>query len=505
MPSQLDALKAHMSDVLNLGSVSSILHWDQNTYMPPNGSKARAAQQATIGKLRHDLFISDRTAKLIEAAAGEVDLGEAESDDAILIRNVRRDFEYESKLPSDFVAEFANAQAAGFDVWRKAREADDWAAFVPALQRLLDLKLREAELRGYDEHVYDVFLGSFERGMKTSEVQALFEAEKPALIELIAEVDRHQDRVDDSVLHQSFDPEAQRALSRFAAEAFGVDFGVWANLGEVTHPFCSRIANGDVRITTRYSPGFFNAGFYATLHETGHGLHGHGFAPEIDGTYLADLEGSSPSVAESQSRTWENLVGRSREYWEWMLPHARKFFPEQLAHVDAEGMYRAVNKVRPQFIRVEADELTYNLHIMLRMEIEMDMVTGALALKDVPEAWNEKFESYFGITPPNDAEGCLQDVHWSFGGIGLFIGYALGNMLAVQYYNRALEDHPGIPAQIARGDFETLHGWLREKIYKHGRKFTADEITRRATGEGIRVEPHVEYLKNKFADVYQLG
>ena len=283
-----------------------------------------------------------------------------------------------------------------------------------------------------------------------------------------------------------------------------MDYGAWANFGEVPHPFCFRIAGGDIRITTRYNPEFFNASFFATLHETGHGLHARGFAPEIEGTWLADADNGSPSVAESQSRTWENLVGRSREYWEWMLPQARRFFPDQLANVDAEAMYKAVNKVRPQFIRVEADELTYNLHIMLRMEIEVEMVTGNLALKDVPEAWAEKFRSYFAITPPNDAQGCLQDVHWSFGGIGLFIGYALGNMLAVQYYNAALRDHPDIPEQIRRGEFGTLHEWLRQNIYRHGRKFTADELTRRVTGEGIQVDDHMAYLRTKFSDVYGL-
>jgi carboxypeptidase Taq len=504
MPSHLEALNNHLTDVCNLGAVHSVLHWDQNTHMPPQGAGARASQQATIQRLRHELFVSDRTAELLEAAAAEVDVDDYDSDAASLIRNVREDLEHESKLSADFVAEMAKAQGDAFEVWRRARATDDWTSFVPPMQRLLDLKLQEAELRGYDEHVYDVFLQHWERGLTTREVQALFEAEKPTLVELVAAVDARQDRVEDAVLHQPYDLGAQEALSGFAAEAFGMDFEGWANLDVVAHPFCSRVAGGDVRITTRYNPNFLSAAFYATLHETGHALHGHGFAPELDGTYLADLENSSRAVAESQSRTWENLVGRSREYWQWMLPHARRFFPEQLAGVDAEGMYRAVNKVRPQFIRVEADELTYNLHIMLRMEVEVDLVTGVLSLEDVPDAWNEKFRSYFGITPPNDADGCLQDVHWSFGGIGLFVGYALGNMLAVQYYNAALEDVPDIPEQVSRGEFEPLHTWLVDKIYRHGRKFTADELTRRVTGQGIQVEDHLAYLRAKFTDVYGL-
>ena len=504
MAQHLDALKAHTTDVRNLGAVSELIHWDQSTYMPPRGAPARAAQQATLQKVRHELFVSDETARLLEAAEKEGDLSHHDSDDASLVRVVRREFEYQRKLPAAFVAEYALAQSHAFEAWRTAKEADDWSAFVPALQRLLDLKLEEADLRGYDEHVYDAFLESTERGLRADKVQALFDAEKPALVELLQAVEARQDRVDDSVLHQPLDLEAQRALAKFASEAFGVNYEEWAHLGEVPHPVCYRIANGDVRIATRYGPTFFSSGFYATLHETGHALHGHGFAAEIDGTYLSAWDVGSPSVAESQSRTWENLVGRSREYWEWMLPHVRRHFPDQFAGVDVEAMYRAVNRARPQFIRVEADELTYNLHIMLRMEIEMDMVTGDLSLDEVPEAWAEKFQSCFGIVPPNDVQGCLQDVHWSFGAIGLFVTYALGNMLAAQYYNAALAEHPEIPDQMKRGDFTILHDWLRDRIYRHGHKFTADELTRRVTGQDICVDDHVAYLKAKFADVYQL-
>lgn len=504
MTTMLDTLKAHLNEVHNLTMVSWLLQWDQNTYMPAEGGRARAAQQATIQKLRHDLLASDTTARLLEAAAQEVNLDDFDSDDASLIRVAQRDYEYESKLPSDFVAELALTTANAFEVWRKAKAASDWAAFAPWLQRILDLKLREADLRGYDDHIYDVFLGSWERGLKTREVKALFDSEKPALVDLLVAVNAQQDRVDDSMLHQPFDVDTQRALVKFASEAFSVDYTAWANLADAPHPFCTRIANGDVRITTRYNPHFFNTAFYATLHETGHALHGHGFGPEIDGTYLSDMEASSQAVAESQSRTWENLVGRSQAYWEWMLPKVREFFPDQFARVTPEKMYKAVNKARPQFIRVEADELTYNLHIMIRMEIEMDMVTGTLAVRDVPQAWAAKFQEYFGITPPDDARGALQDVHWSFGGIGSFVGYALGNLLAAQYFNAALKAHPAIPDQIARGDFATLHTWLRENIYQHGRKYTADELTRRVTGESIQTRDHVAYLSAKFASVYDL-
>ncbi|HLV33975.1 MAG TPA: carboxypeptidase M32 [Spirillospora sp.] len=504
MATHLDALKAHLTELHNLTMAFWLLQWDQNVHMPPDGGEARAAQLATLQRLRHEMLVSDTTARLLEAAAQEVDPDDFDSDDASLIRVARRDYDYASKLPADFVAAYASATASAFEVWRKAKANNDWPAFIPALQRILDLKLQEAELRGYEDHVYDVFLGSWERGLKTSEARALFDAEKPALVELLAAVNAHQDRVDDSFLHQPFDLERQRALSKFASEAFGVDYNRWAILDEAPHPFCLQIAVGDIRITTRYNPDFFNPGFYATLHETGHGLHGRGFDPRIDGTFLSDMEATSQAVAESQSRMWENVVGRSRAYWEWMLPRVRDFFPDQFAGVDADAMYRAVNKARPQFIRVEADELTYNLHIMIRMEIEIDMVTGALPLKAVPEAWAAKFQEYFGIIPPDNARGALQDIHWSMGGIGAFVGYALGNMLAAQYYNAALRAHPDIPDQIARGDFSTLHNWLRDNIYRHGRKFTASELTRRVTGEDLQARDHVAYLQAKYRDVYDL-
>lgn len=503
MGTKIDELQAHLAEVHNLAMAYGLLFWDQNTHMPPEGAKARAATQATLWRFRHDMLTSDKTARLLEEAEQEVDMNDFDSDQASLIRVARRDYNYDSQLPADFVAQYTLATTNAIEVWKQAKADNDFLAFIPALQRIIDLQLQEAEIRGYSDHVYDAFLGH-QDGLTTSQVKALFDSEKPALVDLLAAVNAHQDRVDDSMLHQSFGIEQQRALSMFASTAFGFDYDRWARMDEAPHPFCFQIAIGDIRLTTRFNPNFFNTAFFVTLHETGHGLHEHGYAPHLDGTFLSNLAASSMAVAESQSRTWENLVARSRHYWEWMFPKVRDYFPDQFAGVNADGMYRAVNRARPQFIRVEADELTYNLHIMLRMEIELDMVTGDLALKDVPEAWAAKFQEYFGITPPDDAQGALQDLHWSFLGFGSFIPYALGNMLAVQYYNAALKAHPDIPNQIARGEFGTLHDWLRTNIYQHGRKFTADELTRRITGESIQASDHMAYLQAKCADVYDL-
>lgn len=504
MTVKLDALNAHLKEIHNLTMAYWLLDWDQNTHMPPGGADARAKQKATIQRLRHEMLVSDKTAELIEDAKMEVNMNDFDSFGASLVRVAMRDYAYDSKLPSDFVERYAQATAQGFEVWRKAKAANDYAMFIPALKRIIDLRLEEAELRGYTDHVYDVFLGHWERGMTTSRVQAVFGEQKPHLVELLRAVNENQDRVDDSVLHQPFPIDKQRELSRFASTAYGFDYDEWARMDVAPHPFCLQLSIDDVRLTTRFDPNFFNPSFFATLHETGHGLHGRGFAPTLDGTFLSNMEGGSHAVAESQSRTWENLVGRSREYWEWIFPKVREIFPEQMANATPESMYKAVNKARSQFIRVEADELTYNLHIMLRTELEIDLVAGDIAIESVPEFWADKFKDYFGITPANHIQGVLQDIHWSMGGIGAFVGYALGNLLSVQYYLQALKAHPSIPGEIGQGKFDTLRTWLTNNIYTHGRKYNADELTRKVTGEGMQSRDHTAYLQNKYRDIYGL-
>ena len=505
MLTHYEALADHLKDIHNLNMAYWVLQWDQNTYMPPQGAAARASQMATLQRIRHERLASDTTIRLIEAAEKEVDLSAYDSIETSMIRVARQDYEDAVQLPSDFVAEYAETTAGAFDIWRGAKANNDYKAFMPTLQRLIDLKLREADLRGYAEHPYDVFLHRWEKGLLTSQIRDIFEAQRPALVELVRAISQNQDKVDDSILHQNFDIDSQRKLSKFVSTAFGFDYENWATFDEAPHPFCIQVARGDIRLTTRFRENFFNPAFFGTLHETGHGLHGHGFAEEIDGTFLSDMEIFSHAVCESQSRTWENLVGRSAEFWQWLTPHLTRYLPEQFRNIEARQMYKAVNKARPQLIRVEADEVTYNLHIMLRFELEVELVSGKLSLEDAPEAWNDKCEAYFGMRPADDARGILQDVHWSVGGMGAFVGYALGNMLSVQYYNQALAAHPHIPDDIAQGNFSTLRNWLTENIYKHGRKYTAEELTRRVTGEDMQARDYIAYLQAKVADVYELA
>ncbi|MFW5748882.1 MAG: carboxypeptidase M32 [Chloroflexota bacterium] len=497
-------LSDYLADLHNLNMTQHMLFWDQNVMMPSGGSDARAAQLATLQRVRHERLTSERTMQLIEAAEAEVDMRDPDSDAARLIAVARADYEHARALPADFVAEYARVTSGAFEVWKRAKAAKDYAIFTPALQRILDLKLQEADMRGYDDHPYDVLLDHWERGMTTARVRQLFDAHRDALVELAAAVNANSDRVDDSVLRQPFDVEKQRELSLLVSKAVGIDYDNWARLDTAPHPFCLQIAKYDIRVTTRFDPNFFNAAFYSTLHESGHGLHGHGIGTSLDGTFLSDMEFISQAIAESQSRTWENLVGRSRAFWEWFFPHAQAIFPEQFANVDAETVYKAVNRSYPQFSRVEADELTYNLHIMLRFEIELALVEGKVSVADVPELWNAKFDEYFGIVPPDVAAGPLQDVHWSMGGIGAFVGYALGNLLAAQFYRAALDANPAIPEQVARGEFDTLRSWLTDTIYVHGRKFDADEMARRVTGEGMQSQDFVAYLQQKYGELYDL-
>lgn len=504
MPSNYDKLVSYLNDIHNLDIAHWVLHWDQNTHMPPQGAKARAAQMATLQGIRHERLTGDELGKLLELAENEVDMDAFDSIPTSMIRVAKRDRKNAMVLPTDFVAEYTQATNNARTVWEQAKKANDYALFLPAMQKVFDIKMREADIRGYKDHPYDTFLNKWEGGITTNQVRAIFEEQRPHLVELVTAINEVADRVDDSILHQPFDLAKQREFSIFVSTQFGFDYDNWATFDVTAHPFCTQIATGDIRLTTRFNDNFFNPAFYGTLHETGHGLHGQGFAPELDGTFLSDMEIFSQAVCESQSRTWENLVGRSREFWEWLHPIAQKTFPAQFGKASADDLYKAVNKTRAQFIRVEADELTYNLHIMLRFELELDIVDGKLSLQDAPTAWNDKIEEFFGIRPANDAEGILQDIHWGLGGMGAFVGYALGNVLSVQYYNQALKAHPNIPQEIAKGDFSTLRTWLTENIYTHGRKYTADELTRRVTGEGMQSRDYVAYLKTKFTDLYDL-
>lgn len=501
MGEKYQALENHLRKITAINMAQALMEWDQQVNMPRGGITGRAAQFEALSALAHEMFTSEATAAMLDAAEAEVSDQSYDSDAASMVRVVKQDYAEKTKLPIDFVAENARVIAEAHEVWAKARAEQNYSVFAPWLERLVELAKRGAAYLGYTDHPYDALLDQYERGMTAARVKSIFDAHKPQLVELIAAIGAVSDRVNDAVLKLDYDPEKQRTFGLWATEAIGFDF-TRGRQDVSVHPFCTHFAKGDVRITTRFDRNYLNTALFGMLHEGGHGMYEQGISDALDGTPLGN--GTSLAVHESQSRMWENIVGRSKGFWTWALPKLKETFPEQVGGVSLDNFYKAINRVERQFIRVEADEATYNLHIMLRFEIEMGLIDGAISVRELPQVWNAKFEEYLGIVPPNDAVGVLQDVHWSAGLMGYFPTYALGNLLSVQYYNKALEAHPSIPEEITRGKFDTLLTWLNENIHVHGRKFTSEELTQRITGESINPAPYITYLQQKYGDIYGL-
>ena len=498
----LEEVRRRLREVSDLAAASSVLGWDQATYMPPGGAAARARQGATLSRLAHEKFTDPALGRLLDALQTHADDLPAESDDASLIRIARRDFEKAVKVPADFVARWSAHGSASYDAWTRARPANDFATMRPLLERSLDFSRRYADFFAPYAHVADPLIDGPDEGMTTAKVLALFAELRAALVP-IARAIAEQPHIDDSCLRGEFPEAGQMALGLAVIKRVGYDFER-GRLDKTHHPFCTKFAAGDVRITTRVREDDLSEALFSTLHEAGHALYEQGVDAAFEGTPLNS--GASAGVHESQSRLWENVVGRSRGFWEHFYPLLRDTFPEQFAHVPLETFYRAINKVVRSLIRTDADEVTYNLHVMMRFDLELALLEGRLAVKDLPEAWRARFAADFGIAPPDDRDGCLQDVHWYAGAVGGgFQGYTIGNILAAQFHDAALRTHPEIPREMARGEFATLHAWLRENLYRHGRKFTPNELVERTTGGPMRIAPYVSYLRAKYGELYQLG
>lgn len=493
-----NALKTRLAEIGHINKTMAVLGWDQQCYMPPGGAHERANQFAVLGKLSHEMFVADETRKLLEGAETEAEGLDSETDERLTLRAVRRSFDKSVKIPSSLVAEMGMETALAHEIWVKARQESDWKQFAPKLEKLLDLTRQAAEYLGYEDRAYDALLDQYEPGMKTAEVEKVFNELRPGLVDLVKTL-AAAPVIDDSVLRRDYTEEGQRAFSDFVIRKLGFDFER-GRLDTAVHPFCTSFSRGDVRITTRYDKNWLPCALMGSIHETGHALYEQGFDPKDDDTPLSDS--ASLGFHESQSRLWENIVGRSRAFWNVYLPDLKKTFPGVLDDVDVATFYRALNKVEPSLIRVEADEVTYNLHIMLRFELEKALVDGSLAVKDVPEAWNEKMRDYLGVTPPNDAEGCLQDVHWSGASFGYFPTYALGTLLSAQLYERALKDNPTIATDLEKGEFGSLLSWLREKVHRPGRRYLPAELVERVCGEPPQSRSYLNYLNTKFKDVY---
>ena len=502
MPAVLEAverLKTHLTMIADLRSAAAFLRWDQETLMPVGAASARAGLLATLSRLSHELFTSAETGRLLEAAervAGSLD---PDSDEAALVRMTRRDYARLTKLPADFVAEKARESSLSTQIWREARRRNDFPAFRPSLLKMVDYARRTADYLGFTDHPYDALLDLYEPDMRASEVDAIFARLREVTVPFVRAIAARGPVVDDAFVREDYPEEGQRAFGLKVAEAFGYDLRR-GRLDVSAHPFATGFNVNDVRITTRYQRRYLPSAIFGIFHEAGHAMYEQGVSPTLDRTPLA--RGASLGLHESQSRMWENLVGRSRPFWEHFYPALQEQFREQLRRVDVETFYRAVNVVRPSLIRVEADEITYNLHIMLRFELEKALLEGSLRVEALPEAWTEKMRSYLGETPPSDADGVMQDIHWSQGSIGYFPTYSLGNIISVQLFEAARKAHPSVLEEIRRGQFSTLLGWMRQHVHRHGRKFLPREVLKRATGSELTVEPYLGYLQRKFGEIY---
>ena len=460
--SALPELKSRLAEIHHLQHAGAVLDWDQQTYMPPGGIEARAEQKATLSKITHERFIADETGALLAAAEQETAGLPAEDLDAALLRVTRRDFDRATRLPTALVTEFTKTTALAQEEWAKARAADDYERFSPWLSRIIGLVQQVAHAIGFQDRLYDALLDEYEPGTTAAHLDVLFASLKREQLPLVRAITERADRADSSPLHREFDEDAQRRFAESILPECGFNFKRGRQDRSV-HPFCTSFSKNDVRLTTRYDRKFLPSALFGSLHEMGHGLYEQGFADEIEGTRLAG--GASLGLHESQSRMWENLVGRSRPFWRHYYPRLLAAFPGVLDDIDVEAFYRAINRVAPSLIRVEADEVTYNLHIILRYELENELLEGRLSVRDAPEAWNAKMREYFGLTPPNNREGILQDVHWSLGIMGYFPTYALGNLISVQLFEQAKADVPGLESSLERAEFLPLLEWLRASIH----------------------------------------
>ena len=493
----LGDLKNRLSEIYDLNAAGSVLSWDEATYMPNCGAVSRGRQLAVLRRLAHERFVDPTLGRLMEQLEPRVD--KLSADDASLLRVVRRDYEKAIKIPAEYVAR-ANAHfSRSYNAWTKARPANDFAAMIPFLEKTLDLSREYASFSAPYDHIADPMIDDADEGLTTATIQRLFEELRRELLPMVRAISE-QPPADDGCLHRLFGEAAQLDFGLSVAAQMGYDLER-GRLDKTHHPFCTKFAAGDVRITTRVRENDIRDALFSTLHEAGHAMYEQGVNAAYEGTPLGS--GVSAGVHESQSRLWENVVARSRPFWEHFYPALQRTFADQLGSVPLDIFYRAINRVQRSLIRTDADEVTYNLHIMQRFDLELKLLEGRLRVKDLPEAWRAGMQADLGVAPPDDRDGCLQDVHWYSGTIGGgFQSYAIGNILSAQFFAAAIKAHPDILKEIASGQFGVLRGWLTENIYRHGRTLSPEAIVARATGGPMRMAPYLAYLHRKYGDLY---
>lgn len=493
MQAKYDELLTILGKVDDIGRAAGLLGWDQQTYMPPGGVASRASQMATLESMAHELFTAGRVGELLDEVAPWAEAQGYDSLPASAIRVTRREYERYRKLPNKLVAAKAEAVGLAFDAWQKAKHASDFSIFQPRLERLVELSVEEAEALGYQEERYDALVDRFEPGMRTKRLVEIFDRLEKELVPLVRAAGRSAG--DDALRGLSFPAQAQQDFARELLTAMGFSFER-GRMDVAEHPFTSGFSPSDVRITNHPYEHAMLSNVFSTIHEGGHALYEQGVPTAFD---RMPVSGSaSLGMHESQSRLWENIIGRSLPFWRHFYPKLQAHFPAQLGTVPLEAFYKTVNRVKPSLIRVEADELTYNLHIILRFNLERELLNGTVRVADLPAIWNERMRAGLGVTPAHDAEGVLQDVHWSHGIFGYFPTYSLGNIYSGQIYNRMREDLPDLEGAVGRGELLGVKAWLNEHVHVHGGKYEPEDLIKKITGEGLTVEPYLEYLKGKY-------
>ena len=494
-------LMAHQRKTALLGSCASLLGWDRETYMPTAAAPHRAEQLTLLSGMIHERETKAIVGEWLDDCEDSDFMNAPSSMEAVNIREIRHSYDKQTKVPQRFVEELTRTTSLGHQAWIEAREKSDYKLFQPWLKKIVALKREYASIIGYEDHAYDALLDDYEPGESTKNITVIFENLSKDLVPLIQRIIDTPKQPDTTILTRNYPLDKQRIFGEMIAASIGFDFS-GGRLDTVVHPFCTGLGPVDTRITTRWDEHNFSCAFFGILHETGHGLYEQGLRADQWGTPM----GSSVSLGihESQSRLWENIIGRALPFWKHFYPKLKAVFNHQLGGVSIDQFLHAINFVRPSYIRVEADELTYTLHIILRFEIECALISGSLDVADVPEAWNEKFENLLGLKVSDDAKGCLQDVHWSFGSLGYFPTYALGNLYAAQFYHRAKQETPNLEDDFEKGDFSGLLAWLRTKIYCHGMRYLARDLVKQITGEALNHEYLISALHDKYAELYDL-
>jgi carboxypeptidase Taq len=499
-PKSLARLNTLVGEVVDLRHAASLIGWDERVYMPPGGVAVHGEMAATVQRIAHEKFTSPELGRALQDAAHEVESLPPESEWSRLVKVTARDYDRAMRVPGEWVEKHAHVASAAHQAWKEARAASSYATFQPHLQSVVELEQEYARFFEPIAHPYDALIDPYEPGILTSEIQAIFDVLRPRQVELVRTIQRHPFE-ETPFLSAEYDEQEMLAFSSEVISAFGFDWSR-GRQDKSAHPFATPIGSDDVRITTRFVSRHPFEMLFGSMHETGHALYEQGVAPVWNRTLVRG--GASLGVHESQSRLWENVIGRSRPFWQYFYPLLQKRFPSQLGSVPLDAFHRGINQVKRSLIRVEADEVTYNLHVMLRVEIEIALLTGAISTHDAPAYWNAKMHDYLGVAPDTDANGILQDMHWSIGLFGYFATYTLGNLISVQLWETYKKQDGHWEERIRRGEFGRLREWLREAVHQHGRSYQPRDLVARVTGHPVSTAPYLEYLESKYGELYGL-